>query len=383
MNGSAAPSSGLKRRITHFGATILWNVPGNFEVARLLGPSYGLRSILFHNISDQNSPFTYGIQVNTSPKQLEEKLRYIAGHYTPVSLEDVLASAKTGKLPRRAILVTFDDAYSSVFDIAAPLCKKYGVPVVFFVNAAFIDNQRLAADNIICYVASEIGMKPIAEAVHATVGADFSVPTSVTAVFSDFFPSISLPEREAFIRSLLEITGIDEAGLAAQAGLYLTSAQLRGLAAYGVEIGNHTYTHAHCRTLTPSTISREIEQNKEELEALSGTRVRSFSVPYGSSSDLTESVADHLRQSGHEAVFLSESVANTRGHNLFALDRVSTHSDGDADFFMELEILPRMRAIRNSHFRRSPSGREGAMTPDLLTETHAPLSTADGRARRA
>jgi hypothetical protein len=60
---------------------------------------------------------------------------------------------------------------------------------------------------------------------------------------------------------------------------------------------------------------------------------------------------DHLKLSGHEAVFLSESVANPRGADLLHLDRISTCADVDDALFFEIEILPRLRAIRNRFFR--------------------------------
>ena len=352
LSAAGTPTNWGPRNALNLVGRALWYAPFRFGIASLFGTGYQLRSVLFHNVTDKESPFTYGIRVNTSVKQFEEKLRYIIQHYRPVRLEDVLQN-EGKRLPSRAILVTFDDAYASVCRIAAPLCKKYGIPAVFFVNAAFIDNRRLAADNVICYVAREFGFQPIASVARRIAGD--SAPTNVPAVFSDFFPSLTVPQREAFIAELIGHVGLCEEKLASEAALYATSDDVRQLQRCGVEVGNHTYTHVHCRTLTPETSTRELEHNKAELEAVTKTTVRSFSVPYGSSADLTDGVSRQLRRSGHEAVFLSESVANTSGYDRFVFDRVSTHTDTDADFFAELEVLPRLRALRNSYVR----GRSG------------------------
>jgi peptidoglycan/xylan/chitin deacetylase (PgdA/CDA1 family) len=134
----------------------------------------------------------------------------------------------------------------------------------------------------------------------------------------------------------------------------LTTEQLCSLASFGFEVGNHTYSHVHCRRLSQTELREEIDRNKSELEALSGTKVRSFSQPYGSSKDLTADLAAHLRQSGHEAVFLSESVANLHGADLFHLDRVNPRVQGDDSLFFDLEVLPRLRAVRNRLFHGSP-----------------------------
>jgi len=284
--------------------------------------------------------------VSITPDNFEEALKFLTRYYTPVGLQDVLADPDGRGLPPRAVLVTFDDGYASVMEWAAPLCRKYGIPAVSFLNAAFIDNHRLAPDNLVCYAANVLGMETVNAAIRTVKGADFPKLRSQAEVFSCFFPSISLAERKIFLDALVHLGRISEPRLAEQAALYLTSKQVCDLASFNFEIGNHTYTHVRCRSLTPETFGQEIDRNKEELEALSGAKVRAFSLPYGSSADLTSDLVKHLELSGHHAVFLSESVANPRCADQFRIDRVSIHADKDDTFFFEIEVLPRLRAIR-------------------------------------
>ena len=322
-------------------------MPGCFRIARILGPSYSLRCVVFHNISATQSPFTTGMNVSTTPGKFEAALRFLTTYYTPVRLEDVLANADGRGLPTRAVLVTFDDAYASVAEVAAPLCRRFGVPAVYFVNAAFLNNQRLAPDNLLCYVANVRGMDTINAAARTLRRNEIPQLYSVSEVFARLLPSLTLAEREAFLESLRRLAGIKERSLAEETALYLTTSQLRALASFDFEIGNHTYSHVHGRSLLQEDFGPEIDRNKAELESLSGTKVRSFSQPYGSSKDLTRELADHLERSGHGAVFLSESVANPRGAAPSHLDRVNPRVDGDDSFFFELEVLPRLRAVRN------------------------------------
>lgn len=333
-------------------ASAIWHLPGSFALARILGKSYTLRCIVFHHVSDSESPFTAGIRACISPAKLEETLRFLTAHYVPVSLQDVLTECDGHGLPDRAVLVTFDDAYASVAELAAPLCRQFGVPAVFFVNAAFLDNQRLAPDNLVCYVAKVHGMQMINAAVRAVPSRETLEVRSLAEVFGTFFTSITLAEREVFLDAVRRLAGIDEERMAREASLYLTSKQLRGLADFNFEIGNHTYTHTHCRLFAPRDFSSEVDRNKAELEALSGTKVRSFSQPYGSHKDVTAELITHLQNTGHETVFLSESVANPRDLDLFHLDRVSTCAESEHDLFLEVEVLPRLRRIRNSLFQR-------------------------------
>jgi peptidoglycan/xylan/chitin deacetylase (PgdA/CDA1 family) len=337
-----------RRAALSLAAGTLWYVPGRFGIARFLGPRCSLRCVLFHDVSDTESSFTSGLGGTITRKSFEAALKFITRHYTPVSLEDVIAESDSQKLPPRPVLVTFDDAYASVSEFAAPLCSEFGIPAVFFVNAVCLDNQQLALDNLVTHVANVFGMGPINAAAHASQVSEIFELRSLTEVFSRFFPAISPSAREAFRGALVRLVGIEERELAAAAGLYLTSQQLRDLATFNFEIGNHTFTHANCRSLKTEDFAGEIDRNKALLEAVSGKRVRSFSVPYGSSVDLTANLVAHLRHSEYEAVFLSESRANSPSSDRFRLDRVSINTGRSEALFSQIEILPRLRTIRNS-----------------------------------
>jgi peptidoglycan/xylan/chitin deacetylase (PgdA/CDA1 family) len=303
------------------------------------------------------------MDLSITPSNFEAALKFLTRYYTPVRLQDVLADSDGQGLPPRAVLVTFDDGYASIMEWAAPLCGKFGVPAIFFLNAAFLDNQRLAPDNLVCYAANELGMETINSAARVAKGPAIPTMKSLVEVFSRFFPSISLAERQVFLDALVHLGGINERQLAGEAGLYLTRKQLCELASSDFEIGNHTYTHVRCRSLTPENFGDEVDRNKAELEVLTGRKVRSFSLPYGSSADLTSDMLRHLEVSGHQAVFRSESVANPRGVNRFHLDRVSIRANRDATFFFEIEVLPRLRATRNRLFQGLGFARIGRKQP--------------------
>ena len=369
-------SRGFKQTVFDLAARAFWAVPGRFALARMFGPSYGLRCVVFHNISETESPFTKGMNVTITPQRIEAALKFITRYYSPVRLQDVLTDCDGHGLPARSMLVTFDDAYASVVESAAPLCRELGVPAVFFVNAAFLDNRRLAPDNLICYVANTMGMRTINAAARVARGDDQPELKALSEVFSNFFPRISLAEREVFLDALLRLAAIDEGRMAQDSNLYLTSKQLSALNSFNFEIGNHTYTHVHSRSLSDPDFVAQVDKNKAVLESVAGVSVRSFSQPYGSSIDVTRELARHLKNSGHRAIFLSESVANSRHADPFHLDRVSARAASDDTFFFELEILPRLRAIRNAVTRRSAAIRANPTQSRAARESTPAVETA-------
>jgi len=330
-------------------------MPLCFDIARVLGPHYSLRCVLFHDVADVPSEFTDQLKVSMTKADFEAKIRFLAERYTPVSLSDILAANTARKPSRPPVLVTFDDAYASVAREAAPILRKYGVPALFFVNASLVGNRDLMLDNFICYVVNTSGFAAVLAAAAKIPGCELRLPVSFKAIFDDFLPSLSQPQVAQFRDALSDAAGIRSTDLARAAQLYVREDELRALASSGFEIGNHTHSHVSCRSLSGSDFEREISVNQAMLENIVGKPVRAFSVPYGKSADLTDDLMAHLRLSGHQAVFLVESRCNTPATDLYRLNRVSVRAETDADFFTELEILPRLRSLRDFMFQR-PNG---------------------------
>src|ERR1035437_5569451 len=100
-----------RRAVLNLAAGTLWYAPGSFRIARMFGPRYSLRCVLFHDVSDTESSFTRGLGGTITRKNFEAALKFITNHYTPVSLQEVLEDSEGRRLPPRPVLVTFDDAY--------------------------------------------------------------------------------------------------------------------------------------------------------------------------------------------------------------------------------------------------------------------------------
>jgi len=339
---------------------MIWKMPFRFGVAKCLGHRYFLRCVLFHNIADDPSEFTHGLGSTVTKQEFENVIRFLSTHYTPVGLSDILGDTKNKKFQRPPVLVTFDDAYASVALEAAPVLQRYGVPAVFFVNASAVGNTDMLVDNLICYVANTSGLELISSVAGGIAGRKELKLNSLDQVFTEFLCTLPQTGVQEFRAALASAAGIDTKEMARQAQLNVNTDQLRSLASSGFEIGNHTYSHVFCRSLRGGDFEREIMLNKSELESMTGRPVRAFSVPYGNAEDLTEELLSQLHRSGHQATFLVESSCNTSESDLQRLNRVSIHAKSDPDLFAEIEILPRLRSIRNAIASRKVAQRTHA-----------------------
>ena len=318
---------------------LLWHLPGRERLANRVAGGYGLRCVLFHHVCESEDEFTAGLRVTVHPEEFQSCLTFLSRNYDLVTLDDILSSSP---LPNRALLVTFDDTYRSVAVTAAPIARALRVPLVCFVNSAYIDSARLALDNLVAYVVNTKGFPTLLKA------ADCRHIPDLRELVGGYLPSLSWGERLRFEQRLAECAGVDATELGRAAGIYLSASELRSLADAGVEIGNHTATHVHCRGLDHTQARTEIVECGTRLQEITGKSVRAFSVPYGSIRDATPGVLSVLRESGYQAVFLVEAGMNREPLNRWGIRRVSLKAESDPESWFEIEMMPRWNTHRGA-----------------------------------
>jgi peptidoglycan-N-acetylglucosamine deacetylase len=69
---------------------------------------------------------------------------------------------------------------------------------------------------------------------------------------------------------------------------------VKKIAAAGHEIGNHTYTHPHCNSLSKEKLTKELEDTSNLIEKLTGKRPKYFRPPFGEYNNRVIRTAEEL-----------------------------------------------------------------------------------------
>ncbi len=101
---------------------------------------------------------------------------------------------------------------------------------------------------------------------------------------------------------------------------FLTPRELQGLAALGIEVGNHTHTHPDLTRLAPAGIEREVIECSERVEQLTGRRPRHFCYPNGA---YDRRVRDAVAAAGMEAACTGCVGFNRPGRDRYELLRLT------------------------------------------------------------
>ncbi len=92
----------------------------------------------YHHISDETPPIT-----STSPKLFKQHMDYLKQNkFNVLTLESFIRQVENNQpFTEKSILITFDDGYRSIYDVAFPVLKKHNFPFTVFVNTQPLQQQ--------------------------------------------------------------------------------------------------------------------------------------------------------------------------------------------------------------------------------------------------
>jgi len=110
------------------------------EYGILLPPRKGLPILMYHKVSDGKVD---GITISIENLRRQFEFIHKKG-YTTISFKELTGIIKTGKpLPKRPVILTFDDAYRDFLDNALPLLSSFKLKASVFIPVGFIGKTNL------------------------------------------------------------------------------------------------------------------------------------------------------------------------------------------------------------------------------------------------
>lgn len=280
--------------------------------------------LLYHRIA---APPQDAHLLCVSPDRFREHLDVIAQLGRPMALGEMARALRAGRLPPRAIAVTFDDGYADNLVNAKPMLERFGVPATVFVASGYVGAQREFWWDAIERLLLETPRLPQALRVRVN-GHDLHWALNGAAELSDgdiarhrhwnvLDPDTPTRRHEVFRSALEQLRPMPEllrrqalAGLFAQAGAsdaprathrVMDPGEVIELARGGlVEVGAHSVTHAQLSALSTSEQRTEIARSRVRLAELLGSPPTSFAYPFGSPADYTRETVGLVQSEGFE-----------------------------------------------------------------------------------
>ncbi len=265
---------------------------------------------MYHYVRDlQNSrfPAIKGCDVHL----FHEQVKYIKKHYTPVTVEEVLACKQEGlSLPEHAILLTFDDAYVDHFTYAFPILEHEHIQGAFFAPVKAITEHTVLDVNKIHFLLAstpEERIPQLIEELRRIVGRNREEYNLES--FDDYYDRLAVANRfdtkeVIFIKRLLQVAlpeelrkkiatelfeqavGMDESTFSRE--LYMSVDQVKCMVDCGMHFGSHGYDHYWLSSLPKEKQEFEIAKSVEFIGIVGGdSRNWTICYPYGDYNDDT------------------------------------------------------------------------------------------------
>jgi peptidoglycan/xylan/chitin deacetylase (PgdA/CDA1 family) len=95
--------------------------------------------LVYHNFSKNSSGKT-----SVAEADFEAQMKYLKENgFHVISLDQLLDFIDYKEpIPEKSVVITVDDAWGSIYDIAFPVLKKYGFPATFFIYTDFIGGGK-------------------------------------------------------------------------------------------------------------------------------------------------------------------------------------------------------------------------------------------------
>lgn len=247
------------------------------------------------------------------------QMELLAESFNVIPLHEALTALKKNELPPRAVCVTFDDGYRSVYDLALPILKEFNLHATIFVTSGYLGKGNMWNDKIIETIQT--------------------LPTGVLdlrRVGMGSYPLTNLTDRRHAIDKLTALSKYmppdarnalakdldDMLGGRLSPNLMLTPQLVRKLVEQGMEIGGHTVSHPILSRVDDEAARYEIEAGKRQLEMITGRSVNLFAYPNGKiGMDFDERHIQMAKDAGFTAAFTTAPGAATGKHDSFQMPR--------------------------------------------------------------
>lgn len=288
-----------------------------------------LSTVMYHYvrpIKTSRWPRIRGLELDDFKSQLS----YLKRHYTIVSLPEVINALDGGEIPDNACLLTFDDGYLDHYQHVFPLLHDAKVSGAFFPIGRSVAERWVADVNKIHFIIHESGshMKWLVAMCEARAGHG----PGAAGRFDDAdtsFVKRTLQDNPGMVADAYQVIGnVSEQGFGED--LYMTTAQIKEMAASCMHFGVHGWNHVRFSRMTEAEQAADLDASIAFMRGLGVLPDRwAMAYPYGDLSDFTAMTMELAEQRGCAAAFTTiSSVANLSKDKVnfnMALPRLDTN----------------------------------------------------------
>ena len=235
-------------------------------------------ALVYHRVGGEGGDATREILPAVSGTAFARQLRHFRRHYRVVPAGELLEAVRTRRLGEPfPVSITFDDDLTSHMLNALPALLAEAVPATFFLggwslrgpHSFWWQDLQLALDEGLVEPHSlpHVAEADVRAALERAPKAIFRVAAAIEALDRQ-----QREETAAVLRAAVGEAGPENG---------LRAADVQSLVASGQEVGFHTLRHDALPALSDDALAAAMHDGRDELAAVTGTRLDLISYPHG------------------------------------------------------------------------------------------------------
>ena len=255
--------------------------------------------------------------------------RHIATSFEPVSLSEFVNLIKNGKpLPKRAVVMTFDDGYRNNLTVAQPILNDWNLPHIMYVSTWNLESQKFYPTDVVRLVVRYAEKN---ELKLESINLSISLHTKTARILAEdlLLKVIKTVALDKVNQLLLELeSNIEPEQWQSirhdnQNLLPMDSDELKQFHVNGGEIGSHC--HHHCLlhdNQSEETIREQLLTSRQIIEAITGSECKHLAYPNGRRQDISDSAIRMTGNCGYESAVSCISDQNYTEDSIYLLPRL-------------------------------------------------------------
>ena len=296
--------------------SIYYNCSSAFPLAFLkrLSPSTCLLPY-HHIVSDEEVLHIKYLYNYKNVSQFKNDLEILLKNFTPISANDLIQHIqKNNQLPKNTFLLSFDDGFREVHDVIAPLLEAKGIPAIFFINPAFIDNKKLFYRAKASLLIHELIKNKKSPAMIHEIGNILNTQKLTIEAFIATLKKLNNTD-EALMNDLAQKVSLSFENYLEQRKPFLSSEQLIVLDKKGFTIGAHSWSHPYYDKISFENQLEETISSCNFVKEKTKQDSITFSFPY-SDSAVSQNLFDALHKTEIDLMFGIQNQKEELNNNM-------------------------------------------------------------------
>ena len=287
------------------------------QILSLISPAFPLNPMiqitgqklifpLYHAVSDSAPAHLRHLYRIRSVKEFENDLDNLCRFYEPLSPEILRAPGKMRKRKKPGFILSFDDGLREITEIVEPILTRKGIPAIFFLNNAFIDNRAMFfryKASVLCDIIANAQENSLPETeIMQILGLGiFKKNQVISAILNVRYL------QKSKLDAIADITNFDITKYLAEIKPYLTAKEIQDLMQKGFHIGGHSYDHPVFTDLNEEQMKFEVTASMEDIELRFKPEMKFFAFPF-TDYGIPARVIQAIFQNNPDAIFGSAGL---------------------------------------------------------------------------